>query len=113
MRRMLPGWRSRILTVLSALGMAAGLLLVAAKPADGANVAVAPLAGTWKVTVLQGGTENTLWLVKIAEDAGKPKVSVEAAVAAPLKSEGVEAVRTDARSLHFTIKTSGQTFRFE
>ncbi len=91
---------------------AAILLAVALIAAGGAPAqeARAPVAGTWKLSVLVQGQDIALAIVKVEVKDGKAEASVVATGARTFSEAKVTAVQAGERSLHLTFKTPTSTF---
>jgi hypothetical protein len=87
-------------------GMAAlGLLVAYTAYSRGAD---SPLAGAYKVTIIQGDTETSPWIVKVGGAAEHPTVEVVTTLA-DFPDAKATAVHGDATSLHFTLSGPGLT----
>jgi hypothetical protein len=94
------------------LGLLGLLLLVGVLVHSLSRAADAPLAGTWKVTVLatagEDVTHTPLWIVRLDKD-GK---TVEKVAAIPdLTRSTAGKLTIDARGVHFTMSVQGTDFR--
>jgi hypothetical protein len=91
-------WKRRLAAGAAAL-VAAALALLAwfgdARAADG------PLAGLWKVTILNGGDEDTIAVVRVGDRGGKPAAEL---VASTLPDAELTDVRVDGRSIRFALR---------
>lgn len=71
-----------------------------------------PLAGNWKVTILNPDQPQTLWLIQLEQKDGKWTGSV-LAVPEPLPKFTLENLSLTPERLRFTLKTEGQSFTFD
>jgi thiol-disulfide isomerase/thioredoxin len=77
-----------------------------------ARVADAPAAGNWKVTILNPGESETLWLIQLDEKDGKWTGSVVAS-AQGLPKSTLELLSVTGDRLRFTVKAGQQVFTFD
>jgi hypothetical protein len=88
------------------------LLVGALLLAPNGVAAAEPLAGNWKVTILNPDQPQTLWLIQLEQKDGKWTGSV-LAVPDPLPKFTLEALSVTPERLRFTLKTEGQNFTFD
>ncbi len=101
MRRPLAGWWVGVLVAAGALVSGPGLLRAADESA---------LAGNWKVIVLSGGQELTVWLIRIETKDGKDAAEILSTSFPRFKDSKVTKFRADDKSVHLVFAASGTTF---
>ncbi|HXG09447.1 MAG TPA: hypothetical protein VNK04_06630 [Gemmataceae bacterium] len=99
MRRLLIGLLAATLALAGLMAWLPGIV----KAAD------APLAGTWKIIVLAGGQEITVWLVQIEDKGGKPQAAVLASLP-NFKGTTVEDFRIEDKSIRLALKANDIPF---
>jgi hypothetical protein len=82
---------------------AAGILLASAGPARAAK---SPLAGNWKISVLTGGAEVAVWLVKIETKDQKPKASLLSTGLKTFQHSKLTKFSADSKTVHLSFKVS-------
>ncbi|HJT75913.1 MAG TPA: hypothetical protein VJ739_01820 [Gemmataceae bacterium] len=91
----------------------AGLLLAlpGTAPAAGSD-----LAGNWKLTMLDQGSQPTLWLIRLAEKDGTwtgSVLSTGSLGGQRLPEATLEGLNVGKDLVHFNVKMAGRTFSFE
>jgi hypothetical protein len=93
---------------LSTAGLMLAVLLVVSGRAPAAD---APYVGTWKVVVESSTQEISLFLLKIEEKAGGPKIELVSVGLPAYKDAKIEAAKPDGDALRFT-SDSGRVLKF-
>src|SRR5947209_7913088 len=91
----------------SSLWLWACALLTALGLSTGTARADHPLAGKWKVTVLEGTDETTIWLIQLDEKDGKFSGKVLAAGVNNFDKVKFDAIKVTDQSLHARLILHG------